>query len=168
MKREIIVVGDAAYVQLTKGYVAVIDAADVPLAGTCAWQALIARRPDGSIRTIYAHQKRAGKTTWLHRIVLAAPEGFDVDHIDGNGLDCRRRNLRPATKSQNSQNQRTRTNNTSGVKGVHWHARTGKWVARIAKDHKRQSLGYFDAIEDAATAYACASATVHGEFSRPT
>ena len=91
---------------------------------------------------------------------------MQVDHIDGDGLNNRRGNLRLATAGQNQHNKGLQRNNTSGFKGVRWRSDKGKWVARIDKDGKRRHLGYFDTVEGAHSAYVAASMAIHGEFGR--
>jgi hypothetical protein len=132
--RPIRVDGDVAYVPLTKGYVAVIDALDVHLVERWNWGA----KQDA--RTVYAKRgfKCGGRqhSLLIHRVILEAPAGVEVDHINGNGLDNRRSNLRLATKSQNMQNMRLSRINTSGFKGVCWDKDRGKWRAHITLDRK--------------------------------
>ncbi|MEG7750695.1 HNH endonuclease, partial [Listeria monocytogenes] len=67
------------------------------------------------------------RAVYLHRQIMGEPSGFEVDHIDGNGLDNRRANLRVASKTQNVRNQRIRQDNTSSFKGVSWSKRRQKW-----------------------------------------
>ena len=169
--------GDLAYIPLTQGYEAIIDAADVPLVSGVNWMAHVTRYRDGTIRCVYAYrntptiQRTNGKNPpiYLHRVLTEAPVSDTVDHRDGNGLNNRRNgdqcNLRLATREQNSQNRRvSRTKTSSGVKGVCWHDQEKKWWARIRSKGKSHSLGLFGTIEDAAKAYARASASLHGEF----
>ena len=162
--RQIRVDGNIAYVPLTKGYEAVIDAADVPLVDGWNWTANVRSH------TVYAQRKdRSGpmpRTVMLHRVIARTPEGLDTDHSDGDGLNNRRDNLRVATRSQNQHNQRVALRNTSGFKGVTWHKAKGKWNALIKLHGKRRNLGYFSLAEDAAAAYAKASEELHGEFGR--
>lgn len=161
--RPIRVEGNIAYVPLTQGYEAVIDAADVPLVAKWNWFA--AKKP----RTVYAVRNRPGRGEGLigmHCVLMGEPSAFETDHRDGNGLNNRRFNLRVATVQQNTCNQRTRADNTSGFKGVHWHKQKGKWHAQIAAHGKRRSLGLHDTPEAAHAAYAKASARLHGEFGR--
>lgn len=114
MKRQIITIGQFAYIPLTQGYVATIDAADLHLVDGYTWTAIV--RP----YTVYAYRKDpgTGKNVHLHRVIMGDPEGLTVDHRDGNGLNNTRSNLRSATKAQNNRNQRVTPRNTSGVKGV--------------------------------------------------
>lgn len=160
--REIRVEGDVAYVPLTKGYEAIIDAADLPLVQGFHWTALV------SPRSIYAYRVDCSgggrRGILMHRLLLGDPSGMEVDHRNGDGLLNRRSNLRAATKQQNRQNARKRTDNTSGFKGV---ARDGgKWGARIMVDGKRKYLGGFGCPTAAHLAYAKASQALHGEFGR--
>ncbi len=89
-----------------------------------------------------------------------------VDHIDGDGLNCRRSNLRDATPRQNVWNSRLAKTNTSGYKGVSFDRRRGRWHAYIIAAHKQNDLGHFDSAEEAAAAVVKARAKLHGEFAR--
>ncbi len=170
MIRPVVVEGDVALVTLTRGYVAVIDAADAPLVAGHNWTAMEHLRSDGTIRTVCAHRKELvdGKrvTVYLHRVIAGTPDDLVTDHIDGDGLNNRRANLRAATTAQNGHNERRAINNTSGVKGVHWHKRDRRWCAKIRLRRKSIYLGEFAHLLDAAEAYAKASAELHGEFGR--
>jgi len=92
--------------------------------------------------------------------------GFFVDHINGDGLDNRRQNLRVVTHAQNLMNQRRSAANTSGVKGVSWYRKTSRWKAQIAVFGKKMHIGYYLTKEEAAAAYEEASKRLHGEFGR--
>ena len=165
MTRPIRIDGEVAYVPLTQGYEALIDAADVPLVAGKDWCALIHRFRDGTVRTAYAMRTEAGRTILMHRTLAGAQGGVEVDHIDGNGLNNSRANLRCVTRAQNMQNARRRIDSTSGVKGVCWDKWTGKWKAQIAANGKRRERR-FDTIEEAAAWYAQESNRLHGEFGR--
>lgn len=163
--RQIRVEGKIAYVPLTQGYEAIIDAADVPLVEGRNWSAT----ENGGI--IYARSNLSGKNrnysrNYMHRLLMGNPPRKKVDHRDGNGLNNRRGNLRSATHAENICNQKTRTNNTSGFKGVSWNKRAGKWVANIRVDGKSQYLGLFVCPVEAHAAYCEASERLHGEFGR--
>jgi len=114
----------------------------------------------------YPAIKLNGKKQKLHRLVLDAPDGVHVDHIDGNVLDCRRANLRLCSHGENMRNSRMPKNNTSGRKGVRWHRRDKKWVAQIWMDGQSIHLGLFTCLEDAANAYDAAARNLHGEFAK--
>ena len=164
IKRNIRMEGAVAYISLTKGYTAIIDTTDVHLVDRWHWCAMVCPR------AIYARRSQEidGKapTALLHRVIVAAPYGLDVDHISGDGLDNRRANLRLATRSQNIQNQGIGSRNTSGFKGVTWLKQKAKWKAQIGFEGSNRHLGLFTDINDAAAAYAAASKQLHGQFGR--
>lgn len=156
----------AALVELTKGYWAVIDAADGTEIGKRNWYAQLF---DGGKR-VYAMQRcRNGEEQLMHRFI-AAMHGLDmqaeIDHRNTNTLDCRRHNLRKATHSQNAMNRGPQRNSKSGIKGVVWHRPTEKWSARVAADGVNHYLGLFLSIEAAAEAVAVRRRQLHGEFER--
>jgi hypothetical protein len=91
---------------------------------------------------------------------------MQVDHIDCDGLNNVRSNLRAATHLENQRNCRISSRNTSGVKGVYWQKATQKWVAQIRVKGRVQRLGSFHTIDEAADAYATASKSFHGDFGR--
>lgn len=100
---------------------------------------------------------------YMHRLVLGAESGTQVDHINRDRLDNRRSNLRLASHVQQCGNVGMSRNNTSGFKGVH-QARSGRWVARIGIDHRNVCLGTFDDPAEAARAYDSAARERFGEF----
>lgn len=162
--RPIRIEGNLAYVPLTKGYEAVIDAADVPLVAGWNWYAHV------TPWTVYAargnHSGGMPRTVYMHGAIVGAVEGFTPDHRDTDGLNNRRYNLRLATRAQQQRNQKKPRNNTSGLKGVTWHKQRGKWMSQIEASGKRYYLGVFETKEAAHAAYCIASATIHGGFGR--
>ena len=123
----------------------------------------------------YGYKKvdlRKDKTRYtcrIHRLIAMAfipnPEGKPfVDHINNNTLDNRTENLRWATPTQNNFNSKISKNNTSGVKGVSYHKRDNKWIARIKINGKQTHLGSFDNKEDAIKARLKKSIEIQGEF----
>lgn len=164
MLRRIQLSGNFAYVPLTKGYEAVIDAEDVPFVEGFNWHAA------ESGGKVYARRKEytsGGSCTFLmHRVLLGAPSGLLVDHVNGDGLDNRRLNLRLATPAENRQNMIRPVHNTSGLKGASWCGRTKKWQATISVNRKQHHLGRFATPEAAHAAYCDASARFHGAFGR--
>jgi hypothetical protein len=162
--RPIRIEGNVAYIPLTKGYEALIDAEDVPLVEGWNWFSVVRNY------TVYAARatKRQGKpvTIMLHRAILGASGRARVDHLSGNGLDNRRVNLRPATASENGWNRGRNSNNSSGFKGVWWAKHVGKWQALITAGGRREYLGLFDSPEAAHAAYSEAAKRLHGEFAK--
>lgn len=108
-----------------------------------------------------------GKLYHSHRLAWLYMTGEwpadQIDHANRNRSDNRWSNLRAATRSQNAMNS-FHANNTSGRKGVNWHKKTGKWVAKISVDCKTHHLGYYNDIEDAAVAYKNIARILHGKF----
>jgi hypothetical protein len=153
------------HVPLTRGYVALVDDADYERVMQFKWSALVQR--DG--RLVYA--KRDGprperKSIRLHRFILDAPDKVQVDHRDGDGLNCQRNNLRLATRRENSRNVRKHSDNPARFKGVYWDKHRNKWYARIYVDGVQKSLGYFQTEELAAEAYDAAAARFFGSFAK--
>jgi hypothetical protein len=103
----------------------------------------------------------------MHRQILGLTDpAVQADHVDLDGLNNRRYNLRPCSKAENMRNRGAQRNNKSGFKGVRWHTRDRRWVAKITVDGKQKHLGYFDTPDAAHAAYAAAAAEHHGEFAR--
>lgn len=113
----------------------------------------------------------ARKRRVMHRAILSRVLGRElsssevVDHIDGDGLNNSRSNLRLATRHENARN-RTANLNGSGYKGVSWNKNHGAWSARIFLSGKNRHLGYFTSIAAAAAAYDIAASEAFGEFAR--
>jgi hypothetical protein len=163
--RQIRIEGNIAYVPLTQGYEAVIDAADALSIGRYNWKVRVEKHTAYAQRGVNLSRFGKGwKTVLMHREILQAAHGFEVDHISGDGLDNRRENLRAATKSENVINGRLRAVNKAGLKGAS--PRNGRWVAQIRHGGKQLWLGMFDTPEAAHAAYCEASARLHGEFGR--
>lgn len=152
-------------IPLTRGYVAVVDDEDYDRVKAFSWHA----KPHGL--TVYARWKpRRGPGRFLHQLVLDTPPGYRTDHVDGNGLNNRRRNLRPATAFQNCANAtKTSSAATSRFKGV---TRRKKgdgfvWCARIRVHGQLIHLGLYESEEQAARAYDVAAVRHFGDFAKP-
>ena len=165
--RDIRIDGDVAFVPLTKGCESIIDAADVGLVSRWNWNVMLC---SSGIR--YARRnRRVGdgpgcSVLLMHRVITCVPDNLVVDHVNSDGLDNRRRNLRVATQADNMKNTRLRKGNTSGFKGVFWDKFTGRWMAAIGHNGKFHNLGRFDTREEAASAYAAAAIEKFGEYAR--
>jgi hypothetical protein len=118
---------------------------------------------------MYVSTRFGKKKTYLHRMLLDAPDGQRVDHRNGNPLDNRKANLRPATHQQNMFNRRKaqtygKKPTTSSFKGVSWDNSCGRYKARIMKDRVNHYLGSFMDERSAHMAYARAAQEMFGEF----
>lgn len=148
-----------ALVPLTRGQFAVISAVDVMAVSHFKWRC---RR---STTSMYAVASDRNAIFHLHRVVAEAM-GLDmsltIDHINGNGLDCRRSNLRSATRSQNKSNS-TYVRASSGVRGVS-RTKNGRWVVHVTANRCTHYLGTFDTIEEAAQVRREAALQYQGQF----
>lgn len=117
---------------------------------------------------LYASSSGDDLKCLMHRYVLDAPKGMVVDHINGDGLDNRRENLRVCTQSQNRINaDRLPHHNATGVIGVCWNTATQKWLAYICKNYKQMLLGNYDSFDDAVTARRNAEASLFPNIKKP-
>ena len=110
-----------------------------------------------------------GETYKTHRLIFFMHHGYlpkFVDHIDNDRLNNRIENLRAATASQNSWNQRKRSTNTTGIKGISWSERSKRWRARCMVNYKSYFVGSFKTIDEAANAIKAFRAENHKEFAR--
>lgn len=103
---------------------------------------------------------------YLHRMILDAPKGKEVDHINRDTLDCRKSNMRICDRSKNTFNHPKRKCNTSGHVGVWFRKSDKKWAAEIMLNYKKKCLGSFEKIEDAIAARKAAEAEYFPNFKR--
>lgn len=101
----------------------------------------------------------------MHRMIMKSPDLLHVDHINGNGLDNRKSNLRICTRKQNSMNRRPNKIGASQYKGVYWKKENQKWAAQLGSN-PRYYLGYFGTEKEAAEAYNKKALEIYGEFAQ--
>lgn len=141
----------------TAGYSTLIDVDDLKLVKSVRWRLLKAGKCN-----FYAQNKEAG---YLHRTIMNPPPSFQVDHINGDGLDNRRDNLRVVTKDQNNRRRRKFSGkNSSKFKGVSWIKARKKWLSKIEVNGEIIRLGCFISEKDAALAYDFAAIKYFCEF----
>lgn len=151
---------DVVLVTLSRGYSAIIDVADEQAVNAFKWHVIPRTRTQYAARNIVLPDGRR-TTVALHTFLT----GFAItDHLNGNGLDNRRFNLRNATAEQNGRNVRLLRTNTSGYKGVSWVAAHKRWESKIYFNGRKKYLGEFHSKEQAAKAYDEAARAVYGEF----
>ena len=148
----------ARLIPLTQGRFAIVDAADYERLAKYKW---CAYRNNNSF---YACRGFHFKKVCMHRQILHAPSGMLVDHIDRNGLNNRKSNLRVCTAAQNCCNRGPNRNGSSKYKGVYWHKRNKKWLVGISAPQKRLFLGSFVDQLEAAIAYDRKAEVLFGEF----
>lgn len=153
-----------ALIPLTRGLFAVVDIDDLPLVAPYNWHAVLNGRV---IR--YAQRSinfGAGNIRHLmmHRVLIGADPDKQVDHIDGDGLNNRRSNLRQCTGAENTRNRRMKSGVTNPYKGICF--KHGRWTSEISIEGRQRHLGRFDTPEEAHAAYAAAARELHGEFAR--
>lgn len=156
---------------LSRGKVALIDDEDGERVMAYKWTVQAHVRRGKTI--YYAHRnlarqgrKGAQKSILLHRFILNAPDDMQVDHVNSDGLDNRRANLRLATSSQNCCNRTRHPNNKTGFTGVYWHNRLKTFCVQVRYEGATYSLSGFDMAEDAARARDALAKRYHGEFAR--
>jgi len=153
------------YIKLTQGQWAIVDDEDFEWLIKYKWYA----NYDLSTRGYYAMRNIPlgnGKRKHLkmHRVIMNAKQGEQIDHKNRDSLDNRKQNLRFATPSQNQANSKIRSDNTSGYKGVVWYKNYQKWQVRIRYQGKRIYLGSFNNKEDAALVYNIKAKQLFGEY----
>lgn len=150
-------------VPLPCGLEAIVDVDDLDSLRPYNWRKLTTSSGHRyAHRLIYEGERRA--TVLMHRVIMAPPEGMVVDHINGDGLDNRRANLRVCTQKENMRNQRMHRINQVGHKGVY--LEDGRFRAQIKHEGRNIHLGLFDTANEAAAAYQGAAKALWGEFSR--
>lgn len=146
--------------QLTQHKYSLVDSEDFETLASWSW--FVVRKFVARKWKFYA--RRSDDCMGLHSFILKCPKGVDVDHIDGDGLNNRKHNLRICSESQNQMNRLNLTTNTSGFRGVVWDRRANKWKGTLTANKIRMHLGYFTDPIRAAKARDEAARKHHGNF----
>ncbi len=151
-------------IPLSQGKVALIDGLDWGVVRKYTWYA---QRQGDRFYAVAKVLREDGKreAIMMHRLLLnLSDRSILTNHIDGDGLNNTRANLRTCTATENRHNSRNRSDNTSGLKGVTRDCGTGKWKARIKRDGRTKNLGLFASREEAHAAYCQAATKLYGQF----
>lgn len=139
-------------IPLSQGLETFVDAEDFERFGHLRWCAATSGRTRYAQRSVKVNQRPT--VVKLHRLIMGAQKGQQVDHINGDGLDNRRCNLRVVDQRQNNYNQtRKKSGCTSRFRGVSRHTATNRWQVHMQTNTGRKHLGYFTDEEEAARAY---------------
>lgn len=151
-------------IALTRGQVAIVDDEDFQRLNAVKWFAH--RAPNGKFYACRQVRCADGKQRpeWMHKVVLGISRDVEGDHIDGDSLNNRRGNLRPATSQQNLCNRDLFRNNRTGFRGVV--IRRGRFVAQITSHQRTFYIGQFGTAEEAARAFDAKASELHGPFAR--
>lgn len=152
-------------IQLTKGQVALIDDEDFDDISQYRWFAVAPRQKDYT-HSWYAATKTGGRNISMHQLLMNPPIGSCADHIDHNGLNNRRSNLRITTTRENSWNTNKHKNCTSKFKGVAWNREKSKWQVRICINGKEKHLGWFHNEIEGANLYDFVAIQFFGPFAK--
>lgn len=151
-------------IPLTQGKVALVDDEDFELVNQYRWYALRNHRTFYAVKQMRQVDGRRG-LLWMHRLILGLTDSRQqADHINHNGLDNRRVNLRVVSQSENAQNRRMALANKSGFKGVALDSRTQRYRVQIRINRKPTTIGYFATAEEAARVYDAKARELYGEF----
>lgn len=148
-------------ISLTRRQFAIVDDEDFEWLNQWKWYAQ--KRKDGFAAARVSSRTDGHKTILMHRVIVDAPLGKLVDHINHETLDNRRFNLRVCTHAQNCYNQIS-IKGKSQFKGVQWNKRKSRWQAFIKKHYKLYLVGSFQDEQEAAFAYDKAAKEMFGDF----
>jgi len=148
---------------LTKNKVSLVDDEDFEMVNQFKWGWYNNSRTGYASRHLPLGNGKRTKQS-IHRLLMNPKKREEVDHINGDGLDNRRSNLRVCTRAENACNRiQVQKNNTSGYRGVKWASDRNKWCVQIGTKGKKISIGYFKDKIQAALAYNQAALKYHGK-----
>lgn len=146
------------YITLTQGKRAIVDNEDFDNLNKQKW--CITK----GVVTDYAYCKKGGKAIYMHRVIMGATKGIEIDHRNHNGLDNRKSNLRPCTHGQHQRTRRPYKGTSSKYKGVSWSKPAKKWRVMIWFHNKPVYIGAYTDEKEAARVYNENAKELFGEF----
>lgn len=148
-------------IDLGCGMKSIIDDADFNLVSKYKW----CPRWSARAKQHYASAPVNGARVDMHRFLMDSPKGMCIDHINHDGLDNRRENLRICTNAENSRNRRgANRNSKSGIRGVYFHKQAKTWFAEVRVNGKKVYLGSFKTPDEAAKVMPAALKKHFGSF----
>lgn len=155
-------------IPLTQGKYALVDDEDYEFLNQWKWHAKKGNATFYACRDRYIKGKRRKPIRLrMHRVIMGAKKGQQVDHREGDGLDNQRHNLRLCNCTENGRNSRISKNNKSGYKGVLWNLQKNKWQSHITVNYKTIHIGFYFCLIKAARAYDEKAKELFGEFAKP-
>ncbi len=155
-----------AEIRLISGDVAFVDDEDLSMASQYRWSPSRVNGVTKYAMTSVRDANGKGRTVYMHRLIADAPKRVEVDHINCDGLDNRRANLRLASRSENACNVLKTAGRSSMYRGVSWYKALSKWEAYIMKGKKQKLIGRFESETEAALAYDANARELFGDFAR--
>jgi methyl coenzyme M reductase subunit D len=152
-------------IPLTRGMVALVDDADFEFLNQWKWFSKSSNRRKLFYAARWTRTNGIRICVLMHRVLIGAKEGQQVDHKDRCSLNNQKSNLRLSNQSQNLGNKSIGINNTSGYKGIIWNKRLDRWCAQICVNYNKVWLGTFNDKQSAVQAYDRASKAYFGQFS---
>jgi hypothetical protein len=153
-------------IKLTQGKVAIVDDDDYERLSQFKWHARKREKTYYAMRSLPIGNGKYLRVR-MHRDILNVSEDTQIDHIDRNGLNNQKSNLRPCDHAENQWNTDAPITNTSGVKGVSWDKTNRKWLVQLHCRNKKIHLGRHPDKEEAVKIYDNAAKEHFGEFARP-
>lgn len=149
-------------IKLSQGKYAIVDDEDFKQLNKHKWHYALYKKGKGYAKS--NNHKGFPKLIRMHRIIMNAKKGQEVDHINGNTIDNRKSNLRIVTRSQNMMNTGLRNTNTSGYKGICFDKRYKRWCSYTWKNGKQIYLGSSKSKKQAAIIYNIGVEKYHGSY----
>lgn len=153
-------------IKLSQSKVALVDDEDFEYLNQFKWAACKDGKTYYAWRCLKPEEKnlRGKHRAVMHREIMGNPLNLEIDHIDHDGLNNQKINLRICTRAENRRNSNPTSNAASKYKGVSWNSRKQRWKVDIMKNYKSYFVGYFKIENEAAASYNKAAIDLYGEY----